>query len=194
MGGNEEGLPKSNKFRKYFLGGDFLIFVTVGTHEQPFDRLVEYMDNMKRNQLLTEEVVIQTGYSMYEPQYCVWQKLFPYQKMIQLVDKARIVITHGGPSSFIMPLQMGKIPIVVPRQKLYHEHINDHQVNFTQEVAKRMGNIIAVVDINELGQVIFDYDRITRNMKNGKQSNNAKFNTELENIVNQMFKGKMKNG
>ena len=44
-------------------------------------------------------------------------KLLPYKDMVQNVADARIVITHGGPASFIMPLQVGKIPIVVPRQK-----------------------------------------------------------------------------
>lgn len=41
----------------------------------------------------------------------VWSKLIPYQQMIKNVEDARIVITHGGPASFIMPLQIGKTPI-----------------------------------------------------------------------------------
>ena len=73
-----------------------MIFVTVGTHEQPFDRLVECIDNLKRDRLITEKVVIQTGYSMYEPKYCTWNKFYSYQQMIKFVEEARIVITHGG--------------------------------------------------------------------------------------------------
>lgn len=38
-----------------------------------------------------------------------WSKLFTYSEMIKYVEKARIVITHGGPSSFIMPLQMRNV-------------------------------------------------------------------------------------
>ena len=79
-----------------------MIFVTVGTHEQPFNRLVEYMDKWAENH--EEDVVIQAGFSTYKPQKAKWQKLFPYGEMIENVEKARIVITHGGPSSFIMPL------------------------------------------------------------------------------------------
>lgn len=107
-----------------------MIFVTVGTHEQPFDRLVAYIDQLKETGVLTEDVVIQTGFSTYEPKHCRWQKLFPYKEMVELVEQARIVITHGGPSSFIMPLQIGKIPVVVPRQKRFEEHVNDHQLVF----------------------------------------------------------------
>ena len=38
-------------------------------------------------------------------------KLLPYMpQMVKNVADARIVITHGGPASFIMPLQIGKTP------------------------------------------------------------------------------------
>ncbi|MSC67916.1 hypothetical protein GKE00_03200 [Faecalibacterium prausnitzii] len=78
-----------------------MIFVTVGTHEQPFNRLVEYIDKLKEKGKIEEEVIIQTGYSTYQPQYCEWKKLYPYQEMVKLVEEARIVITHGGARDII---------------------------------------------------------------------------------------------
>ena len=33
-----------------------MIFVTVGTHEQQFNRLVEYMDNLKKDKVARKEV------------------------------------------------------------------------------------------------------------------------------------------
>ena len=86
-----------------------MIFVTIGTHEQSFNRLVEYMDKWAEKH--DEKVIIQTGYSTCEPEYCEWKRSYPYQKILQMVSEARIVITHGGPSSFIIPLQSGNIPI-----------------------------------------------------------------------------------
>lgn len=59
-----------------------------------------------------------------------------------------------------MPLQIGKTPIVVPRQHQFNEHVNDHQVEFARNVAKRMGTIIEVEDIETLGDVITNYDQI----------------------------------
>lgn len=165
-----------------------MIFVTVGTHEQQFNRLIEYIDNMKKNGLIDEEVVIQTGYSTYEPKYCIWKKFYPYQKMVKFVDEARIVITHGGPSSFIMPLQVGKIPIVVPRQEKYNEHVNDHQVSFAQEVEKRMGTIIAVENIGMLGETIGKYEEIVSVMNSGVNSNNTIFCEQFERIVEELVK------
>lgn len=160
-----------------------MIFVTVGTHEQPFNRLVQEIDNLKRDGIITEDVIIQTGYSTYEPKYCQWDKLIPYKQMIKNVEDARIVITHGGPASFIMPLQIGKTPIVVPRQKKFNEHVNDHQVEFARNVAERMGTIIPVENINELKDIILSYDNIVETMGHGMNSNNEKFCNEFEKIV-----------
>lgn len=164
-----------------------MIFVTVGTHEQPFNRLVQEIDNLKRDGIITEDIIIQTGYSTYEPKYCQWDKLIPYKQMIKNVEDARIVITHGGPASFIMPLQIGKTPIVVPRQKKFDEHVNDHQVEFARNVAQRMGTIIPVEDINELGGIIKNYDEICENMGNSIFNNNELFCENLKKIVDSMF-------
>lgn len=160
--------------------------MTVGTHEQAFNRLVEYMDKWAGEH--DEEVIIQTGFSTYEPKNCQWSKLYPYSEMVEMVDKARIVITHGGPSSFIMPLQVGKIPIVVPRKKEFDEHVNDHQVDFSNQVAKRQGNIIVVEDVSKLADTLARYDEIVNGMRNGLKSNNEKFCEEFENIVNGLVK------
>ena len=140
-----------------------MIFVTVGTHEQQFNRLVQCVDELKRDNIIQEEVIIQTGFSTYEPKYCKWSKLFSYSDMEKNVAAARIVITHGGPSSFIMPLQIGKTPIVVPRKKSFDEHVNDHQVDFCKAVDERMGTIILVDDIEELKQKILKHPSIETN-------------------------------
>lgn len=163
-----------------------MIFVTVGTHEQPFDRLVKKVDDLKKDGIIKEEVFIQTGFSTYEPKYCQWSKLIPYQQMVKNVAEARIVITHGGPASFIMPLQIGKTPVVVPRQHQFDEHVNDHQVEFARNVAQRMGTIITVENIETLGDIIMNYDQIIDGMNHEMNSNNAKFNEELEKLVEQL--------
>lgn len=170
------------------MNGDFvMIFVTVGTHEQAFDRLLKKIDELKRDGIIEDEVIMQTGFSTYDPKYCQWKKLLPYQKMREYVDEARIVITHGGPASFIMPLRIGKIPIVVPRQKQYEEHVNDHQLEFAQNVAERMGTIIPVEDVKELGRVIMEYDQIVEGMGHAIKSNNLVFCEKLKEIVDELL-------
>lgn len=164
-----------------------MIFVTVGTHEQPFNRLVKYIDELKGNNEITEEVIIQIGFSTYEPKHCIWNKLFPYQQMIRKVEDARIIITHGGPSSFLMPLQIGKIPIVVPRQQQFGEHINNHQVDFVRAVSERQGTIIVVEDISKLKDVLLNYDELVLKKSTKMVTNNQKFNIELKKIIENMF-------
>ena len=164
-----------------------MIFVSVGTHEQPFNRLLECIDNLKKNGVIQEEVIIQGGYSTYKPECCVFKELFSHQEMLKIVEEARIVITHGGPSSFIMPLQIGKTPIVVPRRYEFSEHVNDHQVNFAKIVAERMGSIIVVEFMEKLGETILKYDEIVKGMEKGLKTNNNRFNEELSKIVEGMF-------
>ena len=163
-----------------------MIFVTVGTHEQPFNRLVEYMDKWAESH--DEKVVMQTGFSTYEPKHCEWSKLYPFETMKKLVDDARIVVTHGGPSSFIMPLQVGKVPVVVPRVKELNEHVNDHQLDFAKAVAERQGNIIVVENIDELGDVIDNYDQKVSALKNELSSNNDRFCSEFEKLIDNLVK------
>ena len=78
-----------------------MIFVTVGTHEQPFNRLIQKVDELKRDGIINEDVVMQTGYSTYEPKYCKYNKLIPYKEMLKNVEEARIVIAHGGARDII---------------------------------------------------------------------------------------------
>jgi UDP-N-acetylglucosamine transferase subunit ALG13 len=163
-----------------------MIFVTVGTHEQSFDRLVQRIDELKADDTIQEEVIIQTGFSTYEPKYCKWSKLIPYKDMVKNVNEARIVITHGGPASFIMPLQIGKVPVVVPRQHSFDEHVNDHQVDFVKAVSVRMGMIIPVYEIEKLNDALLNYNKIVASMPSGMKSNNEVFNLRLENMVEEL--------
>ena len=41
-----------------------MIFVTVGTHEQPFNRLIQRIDELKRDGVIKDDVIIQTGFSI----------------------------------------------------------------------------------------------------------------------------------
>ena len=164
-----------------------MIFVTVGTHEQQFDRLVSCVDALIEAGRIKEEVVIQIGFSNYEPKFCRWSKLLPHKEVRELVQNARVVITHGGPASFMMPLLEGKIPVVVPRQSRFDEHVNDHQVHFCREVANRQKNIILVEDLSKLAETLDHYDETVKDMKAGTTSNNEQFNNRFCEIVDELF-------
>ena len=163
-----------------------MIFVIVGTHEQPFNRLVKKVDDLVAQGNIKEKVIIQTGFSTYNANHCETHKMMSFDEMQQALKDARIVITHGGPSSFIEALQFGKVPIVVPRREEYNEHVNDHQVDFTKLIEKRMNNIIPVYDLKKLGETIENYNKIVKNKNADESSNNSNFNEQLERIVEEL--------
>ena len=165
-----------------------MIFVTVGTHEQPFDRLVEKMDKLVADGVIQEPVMIQTGYSTYEPKHCSFQKLLPYPEMERYIREARIIITHGGPASFISALQVGKIPIVVPRRSDLNEHVNDHQVEFSRAVAQRKNNILVAEDMDQLEELIVNYDAAAAKLNQSAESNNAEFCRKFQEQVEKLFR------
>lgn len=130
-----------------------MIFVTVGTHEQPFDRLIKEVDRLVENGDIQDEVIMQTGYCTYEPKYCTWKKFFSYDEMNHYVETADKVICHGGPATFMSVINRGKVPIVMPRREKYGEHVNDHQLFFVKKVIRK-GYPIILMDNLEASSLI----------------------------------------
>lgn len=137
-----------------------MIFCTVGTHEDPFDRLLRALDALPGD----EPVVIQSGYSTYTPTRCTAEKMLPFDRVQSLMAEARIVVTHGGPASIMQALAHGKVPIVVPRQAKFGEHVDDHQVRFARKIADR---VLVVLDIDELAPSIAAYDTRVAGLSDG---------------------------
>lgn len=138
-----------------------MIFVTVGTHEQGMDRLLIELDRLIENKLINSEVIAQIGYSEYKPKHYQYSELISYEEMDELVKKADIVITHGGPGSIFHAIQYKKVPIVVPRNPLYNEHVDDHQILFCKRLEGN-GKILAVYDIESLNSVIENYEELNK--------------------------------
>ena len=163
-----------------------MIFVTVGTHEQPFRRLVEYMDNWASEH--DEEVLIQAGYTDYRAKYAKIKNFLPREEMAKCISQARIVITHGGPACYSEVLRAGKVPVVVPRSKKFGEQYDNHQIEIGREFKKR-NNILLVEDIDTLSETIEHYDELSKNLDpSACHSNNDEFCAHLNKIVDQMLK------
>lgn len=130
-----------------------MIFATVGTHEDPFDRLVRALEALAAAG--GEPTVIQAGYTKVPAPHCTVHDMMTFDALQDHMARARIVITHGGPASIMQAFAHGKVPIVVPRQSAFGEHVDDHQVRFARKIADR---ILVVTDIDDLGPMIRDYD------------------------------------
>lgn len=135
-----------------------MIFVTLGTHEQPFDRLIRAVDELKGAGAISGDVFIQTGYSRFRPIHCRHEPFVGFEEMLRLIGTADVVITHGGTGSVMLVLYAHKIPIVTPRQKRYGEHIDDHQVQFCRMMESK-DKALAVYDMADLAGVINGYGK-----------------------------------
>lgn len=165
-----------------------MIFVTVGTHEQPFDRLIKCIDRIAEEKIVSDMIVVQRGFSCYIPRFCDYSDFFSYRDMIRNVENARIVITHRGPSSFMEALERNKIPIVVPRRKKFGEHINDHQVDFVRKFSEKYKNIITAESDGDIRKSILHYDDTVRDMPKIFISHNAKFVENIERLAMELVK------
>ena len=101
-----------------------MILVTLGTQKQKFYRLLEAVEKLNTD----EEIIVQAGGSAdYKSNKMKIFDFISYDEMQKYIDKADLIITHGGTGSIIMPLQKNKKVIACPRLEKYEEHINDHQ-------------------------------------------------------------------
>lgn len=130
-----------------------MIFVSVGTHEQQFDRLISEVDRLKKDNIIHEDVIIQSGYSTFIPKYCEKREMVSYREMEMLSKESTIMITHGGPGTIMQAWKYGKKPIVVPRNPIYQEHVDEHQIMFARRL-HRENKIICIEKIGELEEIL----------------------------------------
>ena len=131
-----------------------MILVTVGTQDKSFKRLINEIDNLVNKKIIKDEVIMQTGYTDYDGNI----KHFAFtsqDELDELVQKCDILITHAGVGSIFKGLEYDKKVIAVPRLKKYHEHVNNHQLDISNNF-KEAGYIMVVNDISDLGKAIKD--------------------------------------
>lgn len=156
-----------------------MVFVTVGTHEQPFNRLMREIERLVIADVL-EDVVVQYGYCTMLPRGCRCESFLPYSEMHKLYSEADVVICHGGASTYMEVSTYGKLPIVVPRRAAFGEHINDHQLAFARQFVERVGGIEVVEDVANLKDAVIRISG-TKNEKEG--TNSARFCEGLRCLV-----------
>jgi UDP-N-acetylglucosamine transferase subunit ALG13 len=110
-----------------------MIFVVIGTEKFPFNRLVESLDRLVEAHDITDEVFVQTGSCTYLPRHCIWKPFISFGEMCKNIESANLVIAHAGAGTTLLCIQLGKWPILVPRQKKFGEHVDDHQVSFAKK-------------------------------------------------------------
>lgn len=126
-----------------------MIFVTVGTQDKPFVRIIQAVEKAVIEGKITDEVVVQAGNTKYESKVLNVLNYVPFDEFNKYLSEADIIITHGGVGSILNALKLKKKVIAVPRLKRYGEHINDHQLQVIQKMTMQ-GYILSCEDENEI--------------------------------------------
>lgn len=129
-----------------------MVFVTLGSQKFQFNRLLQAVDQLVEQKVITQPVFAQTGASTYAPQYYSFCAFLDRDTFAQKVKESSVVITHGGTGAIVGALKQGKPVIAVPRLARYGEHVDDHQLQLLQQF-EEMGMIAVCYDLNQLGDL-----------------------------------------
>jgi UDP-N-acetylglucosamine transferase subunit ALG13 len=130
-----------------------VIFVTVGTNEARFDRLLAALDGLPAG----TELFVQHGPSPVRPPGAACADYLGFEEMVEKMRQARAVVTHAGVGSVLTALLSGTRPIVVPRLHRFGEAVDDHQLHFGRRAASA-GLVTLVEDAAELPAAIARYE------------------------------------
>ena len=127
-----------------------MIFVSVGTNEARFDRLLHAVAELQ----LPERLLIQHGHSIrLERPESELVDFLPFEDMVDAIRSARVVVTHAGVGSVMVALANGKRPVVVPRRKAFAEAVDDHQLQLGRRFAQA-GLVTLVEDPAGLAEAV----------------------------------------
>jgi UDP-N-acetylglucosamine--N-acetylmuramyl-(pentapeptide) pyrophosphoryl-undecaprenol N-acetylglucosamine transferase len=123
-------------------------FLAVGTHSQPFDRIVELVDRAAGEGVLPQPVLAQVGVSTVAMRHGEAHGIITPEEMGDAVRRSRYIVTHAGTGTISTALRAGRRPLVLARTAAHGEHFDDHQQQIVDKLA-------------ELGLVVPLGDRIT---------------------------------
>jgi UDP-N-acetylglucosamine transferase subunit ALG13 len=128
-----------------------IVFATVGTDQHPFDRLVRWLDRIAAGSP-DLQCVIQYGTST-SPAFASGIDYLNHNQLMSWIDRADVVITHGGPASIVQVREQHGRPIVVPRDPRRGEHVDRHQLEFAAMLA-RMNAISLASSAEDLDRLV----------------------------------------
>lgn len=129
-----------------------MIFVTLGTHELEFKRLLRYLEDMD----IKEEVIIQSGNTKFDSKK---YKIIPFlspDEFENYIKRSELIITHGGVGSILNALKYEKKVIAMPRLAKFKEHNDNHQAEICEKL-DRGKYIINCEDFQGLKDAVSNY-------------------------------------
>jgi len=155
-----------------------LIFVSLGTNDKSFERLLLKIDKEISLGNIRDKVIVQSGFTKFSSENMEVIDLMPMDEFKKNIETCDILITHGGVGTILDGLKLGKKIIAFPRLSKYKEHANDHQVQIIDEFYNC--GYILTGEVDDLVSLIKD----SKKFKPKKyKSNNTKFNDLIIDII-----------
>lgn len=126
-----------------------MIFVTLGTQDKQFKRLLEAVDKLDTD----EKIIAQIGSTDFSSAKMEIYKYMTLDEFTKYMNEARVVITHAGVGTIIMGLKLHKKMIVAARKREFKEHVNDHQMQILENFADE-GYILPLKEFDDLANLI----------------------------------------
>ncbi len=130
-----------------------MIFVILGTQDKQFTRLLEEINTLILDGIISQSVVVQAGTTKYKSKNMEIHKMIPQGKFLEYMEQSEYIITHGGVGTILDAMKKNKKVIAVPRRKMYAEHENDHQVQIIEKFSKEK-YIIGCESVSDLKSAI----------------------------------------
>ena len=130
-----------------------MILITLGTQDKQFTRLLNVVQEQIDKGNIKDKVIVQAGHTKYNSKDMEIVDLIDREKFSDLIKDCDLLITHGGVGSIITGLQNNKKVIVAPRLSKYDEHMNDHQIQITENFSK-VGYILPLYENDDLEKVL----------------------------------------
>jgi UDP-N-acetylglucosamine transferase subunit ALG13 len=126
-----------------------LIFISLGSREYQFNRLLKELDKLVDENKIEDTIIGQIGQSTYTPRNFKFYRFMSPDDFKAHQEDANLIISHGGTGALIGALKLNKQLIAVPRLSKYGEHIDDHQIEVAT-VLDDEGYLKCITDIEDL--------------------------------------------
>jgi UDP-N-acetylglucosamine--N-acetylmuramyl-(pentapeptide) pyrophosphoryl-undecaprenol N-acetylglucosamine transferase len=126
------------------------IVVTLGSGVHSFRRLVDRLVAVLPSHI---EILWQTGATPVDDLPIEAQPIIPEAALAAAIRSADAVIGHAGCGFALTALNLGKLPILLPREPRHGELVDDHQVELARFLGKRGLAIHRTPDTVTIGDI-----------------------------------------
>lgn len=117
-------------------------FVSVGNARQPFHRLLDAITDLQY--VLPKPIVVQHGHTVFCNGEMEAVDFVGMEQFLETLKSAQLLILHAGAGVVLQAIEVGQVPVVMPRREAFGECVDDHQMEFA--CAMERTGLIVVVD------------------------------------------------